>query len=160
MSDIVDKETRSRMMSGIRSKNTKPEILIRKGLYHRGYRYRLHVKKIPGNPDIVLRKYNSVIFINGCFWHKHNCHLFKWPKSNIEFWKKKILKNVSNDIKNQEILNKSKWKIAIIWECSLKGKEKLDIEIILDKITQWLNNDSKRLEITGCHLNSKKNIQR
>lgn len=92
MNDIVDKNTRSRMMSGIRNKDTKPELLIRKGLYNRGFRYRLHVKNFPGKPDIVLRKYNAIIFINGCFWHKHDCHLFKWLKKQQRVLERKNIK--------------------------------------------------------------------
>jgi DNA mismatch endonuclease (patch repair protein) len=91
--DIVSKEKRSSMMSGIRSKNTKPEMQIRKTLYSRGYRYRLHSSVIPGKPDIIMRKYNAVIFIHGCFWHGHNCKLFRLPKTRTEFWENKINTN-------------------------------------------------------------------
>ena len=93
MADVVDRKTRSRMMSGIRGKNTRPELLIRKGLHARGFRFRLHDKRLPGKPDLVLPKYSAVIFVHGCFWHGHDCHLFKWPQSRREFWRKKITRN-------------------------------------------------------------------
>ena len=97
MTDIVDKTTRSRMMSGIKGKNTKPEILIRSLLHQEGFRFRIHDNNLPGQPDIVLKKYRAVIFIHGCFWHRHECHLFKWPKTRPEFWKNKINRNHEND---------------------------------------------------------------
>lgn len=98
MVDIVDVSTRSRMMAGIKNRNTKPEILIRKLLYKKGYRFRLHVKDLPGKPDIVLPKYKAVIFVNGCFWHGHkNCSLFKLPATRTEFWQEKITRNQAND---------------------------------------------------------------
>ncbi len=150
MSDIVDKETRSRMMAGIKGKNTKPELVIRKAIFNRGFRYRIHEKKLPGKPDIVLKKYKAVIFIHGCFWHKHNCHLFKWPKSNPNFWKKKISTNKKNDLQNINKLIESGWRITIIWECSLKGKGKPDFEELITKLCDWIESSEERLEITGC----------
>ena len=93
MADIVDKKTRSKMMAGIKGKNTKPEMLIRKALFAKGLRYRLHDKNLPGKPDLVFPKYKAVIFVQGCFWHGHDCHLFKWPTSNKEYWRNKINRN-------------------------------------------------------------------
>ena len=103
MVDVVSKEKRSKMMSGIRYKDTKPEIIIRKALHAKGFRYSLHNNKLPGKPDIVLPKYNAIIFIHGCFWHQHNCHLFKWPSTRPEFWQNKISGNKERD--KQNILN-------------------------------------------------------
>lgn len=123
--DVVDSKTRSRMMSGIRGKNTKPEIQVRKALFKQGYRFRLHVKDLPGKPDIVLPKYKTAIFVHGCFWHKHDCKYFKWPSSNTEFWKNKILDNVRRDKKHQAELKKSGWKVKIVWECWVKNKPKI-----------------------------------
>ena len=123
--DVVDSKTRSRMMSGIRGKNTKPEIQVRKALFKQGYRFRLHVKDLPGKPDIVLPKYKTAIFVHGCFWHKHDCKYFKWPSSNTEFWKNKILDNVRRDKKHQAELKKSGWKVNIVWECWVKTKPKI-----------------------------------
>jgi DNA mismatch endonuclease (patch repair protein) len=99
MPDKYSKETRSRMMSGIKNKNTKPEIMIRKELFANGFRYRLHNTKLPGKPDLVFKKYNAVVFIHGCFWHRHNCRYFVWPKSNTEFWRNKINGNKKKDKK-------------------------------------------------------------
>jgi DNA mismatch endonuclease (patch repair protein) len=108
-------------MKNIRSKNTTPELIVRKFLYNKGYRYRLHDKKLPGKPDIVLRKFNTVIFINGCFWHGHkNCSEAKKPKSNSEFWKTKIVSNQQRDRKNIESLSKLGWRVLTIWECQLQ----------------------------------------
>jgi len=146
MTDVVDKATRSRMMSGIRGKDTKPEMIIRSGLHKLGFRFRLHDKKLPGKPDMVLRKYNAVIFINGCFWHKHECRLFKWPKTRQEFWRKKIDKNHENDELSFEELSKLGWRICVVWECALRGKNK-DLTKVIDKITKWLTSKDKSLEI-------------
>lgn len=108
-------------MKNIRSKNTTPELIVRKFLYNKGYRYRLHDKKLPGKPDIVLRKFNTVIFINGCFWHGHkNCSEAKKPKSNSEFWKTKIVSNQQRDRENIESLSILGWRVLTIWECQLK----------------------------------------
>ena len=110
-------------MSRIRSKDTKPEMLVRKFLHSKGYRYRLHVKDLPGKPDIVLPKYKICIFVNGCFWHKHEgCKYFVWPKNNAEFWKEKIEKNTARDTQNFAKLESEGWRVLIIWECQLKAK--------------------------------------
>ncbi len=119
--DNRTKEQRSNCMKNIRSKNTTPELIVRKFLYNKGYRYILHDKKLPGKPDIVLRKFNTVIFINGCFWHGHkNCSEAKKPKSNSEFWKTKIISNQQRDKKNIESLSKLGWSVLTIWECQLQ----------------------------------------
>ena len=151
MTDIVDPITRSRMMAGIRGKDTKPELLIRRELHRVGFRYRLHVKHLPGKPDLVLPKYKAVIFIHGCFWHAHDCHLFRLPKSRTTFWKDKITRNIERDKSNIEVLQKAGWRILIIWECSLKGKERIPIEKIIGLTSQWLKSKSGFLEIRGQH---------
>ena len=128
MADNHSKEIRSKNMSHIRSTNTKPEELVRKHLFSRGFRYRKNVRNLPGCPDIVLPKY-TVIFVNGCFWHKHNCGRFVWPSSNIEYWIPKINRNVERDIENQKKLTDMGWKVLIVWECELKKtsqKERLE----------------------------------
>lgn len=107
-------------MSHIRSKNSKPEELVRKYLFAHGFRYRKNVAKLPGKPDIVLPKYRTVIFVNGCFWHKHDCPRFVWPTSNTEYWTKKILGNVERDQANHKLLEDAGWKVITIWECELK----------------------------------------
>ena len=118
--DNHDKKTRSYNMSMIRSKNTKPEELVRKYLFSHGFRYRKNVRTLPGSPDIVLPKYKTVIFVNGCFWHKHDCPRFVWPKSNTEYWNKKIENNVKRDTDNTALLKQAGWKVIVVWECELK----------------------------------------
>lgn len=119
--DNHNAKTRSYNMSQIRSTNTKPEEIVRKFLFSKGLRYRKNVRKLPGTPDVVLPKYKTVIFVNGCFWHKHEgCPKFVWPTSNVEFWKKKILGNVERDAKNSRKLNTMGWNIIVVWECQLK----------------------------------------
>jgi DNA mismatch endonuclease, patch repair protein len=117
--DIVDKLTRSRMMAGIKSKNTKPEIIVRKALHGAGFRFRLHDKTLPGKPDIVLRKYKTVVFVHGCFWHGHECEKFKWPKTRKAFWRKKIQANIERDTRSKSALNLLGWSTIEHWECEL-----------------------------------------
>ena len=140
MTDIVTPEQRHRMMSGIKGKDTKPELTVRKELFRRGFRYRLHDKKLPGKPDLVFPKYKAVIFVNGCFWHKHDCKFFKWPKSNQEFWKKKITRNIERDARNRDQLSIDGWRVKTIWECALKGKNSDGIGKEIDKLSIWLLN--------------------
>ena len=122
MADNHTKEVRSKNMSHIRSTNTKPEETVRKYLFSRGLRYRKNVRSLPGCPDIVLPKYKTVIFVNGCFWHMHDCGRFVWPSTNKEYWIHKITRNVERDAENQRILSKQGWKVLTIWECQLKKK--------------------------------------
>jgi len=123
MADVHDKATRSYNMSRIKNKNTKPEILVRKFLFANGFRFRLNDKKLPGKPDIVLAKYKTVIFVNGCFWHGHeNCKYFKLPGTRTEWWKEKIEKNIENDLKKQFHLVNLGYKVIIVWECEIKNK--------------------------------------
>lgn len=149
MADVVSPEKRSRMMSGIRSKNTRPELAIRKLLHGRGFRYRLHDAKLPGKPDIVLTRFRAVILINGCFWHGHNCHLFKWPSSNEPFWKAKINRNIAVDESARNSLHSAGWRILTIWECALKGKSRKPAETIADDIVAWLTTGAGDAEIKG-----------
>ena len=117
-------EQRSRNMSAIKSKNTKPEIKVRKVLHSMGYRFRLHSKDLPGSPDIVLPKYKTVIFVHGCFWHRHqNCKYASTPKTRQEFWNKKFNENINRDKINQENLSSKGWKIIIVWECEIKDQD-------------------------------------
>ncbi len=124
MADVHDKATRSYNMSRVKNKNTKPEIIVRKFLHSKGFRFRLHDKNLPGKPDIILSKYKTVIFINGCFWHGHeNCKYFTVPKTNSEWWKGKINGNIKNDVSVSDSLKKEGWKIIVIWTCQLKPKQ-------------------------------------
>ncbi len=121
MADTHSPEQRSYNMSRIRSKNTKPEELVRKYLFSQGFRYRKNDSRLPGKPDIVLPKYRTVIFVNGCFWHGHEgCRLFVWPKSNQDYWKEKISRNISRDHKNHQLLEEQGWRVIDVWECQLK----------------------------------------
>ncbi len=135
MADNHTKEQRSYNMSRIRSKNNAPEEKVRKFLFSKGFRYRKNDKNLPGCPDIVLPKYKTVIFVNGCFWHKHNCKRFVWPSSNEEYWKKKILRNVERDEINIKELKELGWKVLVVWECELK-KAIIDkrLETLVDEI--------------------------
>jgi DNA mismatch endonuclease (patch repair protein) len=141
MVDIVDAATRSRMMSGIRGRNTKPEILIRSLLHRRGFRFRLDARDLAGRPDIVLPRYRAVIFVHGCFWHGHDCHLFKWPQTRPEFWRDKIGRNRANDAKAQAALLEAGWRVATVWECALRGANR-DIDGVLQRLIDWLHGDS------------------
>ena len=120
MADNHSKEVRSMNMSHIRSTNSKPEEIVRKYLFAEGFRYRKNVKKLPGCPDIVLPKYKTVIFVNGCFWHKHDCPRFVWPSSNQDYWRPKILRNIERDNQSRKELETLGWKVITVWECELK----------------------------------------
>lgn len=127
MPDVHDKLTRSYNMSQIKGKDTKPELLVRKFLFSMGFRFRLHDKKLSGKPDIVLPKYESVIFVHGCFWHGHNgCKKFVIPKTRTDFWLNKFKTNISNDKKNMTALRKEGWKVITVWECQLRNEKTFD----------------------------------
>lgn len=126
MADNHSKEVRSKNMSHIRSTNSKPEEIVRKYLFSKGFRYRKNVRALPGCPDIVLPKYHTVILVNGCFWHKHDCGRFVWPSSNTEYWIPKINRNVERDKQNHKKLIDMGWKVLIIWECELKKNVRED----------------------------------
>ena len=152
MADIVSKEKRSRMMSGIRSKNTKPELIIRKALFRKGYRYRLHPKRMPGRPDFILPKYRVAVFVNGCFWHLHDCHLFKWPSTRRQYWQKKLQGNKERDELKTERLLKNGWRVLIIWECAIRGKKRIDFDEVIERTENFIkssNSDIKFVQIEG-----------
>ena len=107
----------NKVMSAVKSVGTKPEVIVRRGLWMRGFRYRLNHKRLPGHPDLVLRKYRTCIFVNGCFWHKHSCKYFVWPKTREEYWRKKIERNVLRDIEVYSELENAGWRVIIVWEC-------------------------------------------
>lgn len=136
------------MMSGIRGKNTRPELMIRKALHARGFRYRLHCG-LPGKPDICLPKHRAVIFVHGCFWHGHGCHLFKWPSTRPEFWRAKIERNCEVDRVAGEQLLAAGWRVATIWECALKGRERVPFEQIVGPLSEWLSGAQHQLNICG-----------
>ncbi len=137
MADVKSKADRSLNMSKIKGENTTPEMQVRKYLFSKGFRYHLHNKELPGKPDLVLTKYRTVIFVNGCFWHGHqNCPRFVWPEQNPEFWKKKILSNICRDQKNVELLEELDWKVIEVWECQLSNKKKREqtLELLVEQI--------------------------
>ena len=137
MADNHSKEVRSMNMSHIRSTNSNPEEIVRKYLFSQGFRYRKNVKKLPGCPDIVLPKYRTAIFVNGCFWHKHNCPRFVWPSSNQEYWRPKILRNVERDQRNTEALKSLGWNVIAVWECELKKAVRdKQLRLLVEKIQQ------------------------
>ena len=125
MADIKTKESRSYNMSRIAGKDTKPEELVRKYLFSKGFRYRKNVRKLPGTPDLVLPKYRTVIFVNGCFWHGHEgCKYFVWPKNNAEFWRQKIETDISRDQRKEAQLRDMGWNVMIVWECELRAPKR------------------------------------
>ncbi len=138
MSDVHTPEVRSYNMSRIKGKNTKPEEMVRKFLFSQGFRYRKNASNLPGKPDIVLKKYRTCIFVNGCFWHGHEgCKYFVWPKTNSAFWEEKISGNIIRDRAEQEQLRQMGWKVIVIWECQLKrsSREKVLSELVTNIIT-------------------------
>lgn len=143
MVDIVDTQTRSRMMAGIRGRDTKPEMLVRRQLHARGFRYRLHVRGLAGRPDIVLPRHGAVVFVNGCFWHAHGgCKLFKIPATRTDFWREKLDANRRRDIRNIFELQHEGWRVATVWECTLR-----DESLAIAKLADWLKSSDSVIEI-------------
>lgn len=139
VADVVDKQTRSRMMAGIRGKDTKPELKLRKALHARGFRFVLHDRRLPGRPDIVLPRWNAVIEVHGCFWHRHEgCRFASTPTTRADFWAGKFKANVERDRSNIEKLHGLGWRTAIVWECTLRGK---DIDELMGKLSYWIRSD-------------------
>lgn len=138
MTDVHTPAIRSKNMQAISNRNTKPGLLVRKLLHSRGFRFRLNVKTLPAKPDIVFPKYRAVILVNGCFWHGHDCPVFKWPKTRTEFWKEKITGNQQRDKRNLRDLQAAGWRVLTLWECALKGRYKLPLDVIADLIENWL----------------------
>jgi DNA mismatch endonuclease (patch repair protein) len=149
LTDIVSPEARSRMMSGIRSTDTKPELLIRRGLHAVGFRFRLHDSRLPGKPDLVLPRYQAAVFVHGCFWHGHDCHLFKWPSSNARFWFDKIQQNRENDARAISSLIDQGWRVLVVWECALKGKRRWQFDQLIGRVIGWLKYLEPTLVIQG-----------
>lgn len=153
MTDVVDPATRSRMMAGIRSKNTKPELLLRSLLHRKGLRFRLHQKQLPGKPDIVFPRFRSVIFVHGCFWHGHCCELFRLPATRTDFWRDKIQENRVRDLAQLEMLRLSGWRTLVVWECATRGRSRLSLEELIDCIVDWLKDGdgSAQIDAGGIH---------
>ena len=143
-----DALTRSEQMARVRSKNTKPELLIRRGLHTRGHRYRLHQSGLPGTPDIVLRKHRAIVEVRGCFWHGHKgCG--RRPKTRQDFWNSKIDRNRERDLENERALVDAGWRVLIVWECCMVGKDRWASEALLDAVEEWLLSDRDFAELSG-----------
>ncbi len=145
MADVVDSATRSRMMAGIRGRDTRPEIKVRSALHLRGFRFRLHDRLLPGRPDIVLPRWRAVILVHGCFWHRHaGCRFATMPSTRSEFWSAKFDANVNRDRRSREALLLSGWRVATVWECAVRG---VNIEDVADRLAKWLASGDTTIEI-------------
>jgi DNA mismatch endonuclease, patch repair protein len=141
--DVLTQEQRRYNMSRIRGRDTAPEMLIRRALHARGYRFRLHDRKLPGRPDLVFPKYKAIILVHGCFWHGHDCHLFKWPATRREFWQQKISQNQNRDAKVASRLEEEGWRALVVWECMLKGRARIDLDELVETCIKFLNSSSR-----------------
>ena len=150
MADSLTPAERSNMMARIKGGNTRPELLVRRILHAAGFRYSLHVKGIPGRPDIVLRSRNTLIFVNGCFWHGHDCHGTRLPKSNRRFWNAKIKTNMDRDIRNWAECRKRGWRVLVVWECALRGRGRWSDTRLSKDLSEWLS--KKALRITNRQI--------
>ena len=147
MVDNIPGQARSLMMSKIKAKDTKIELVVRKNIFRDGFRYRIHSKNLAGKPDIFLKKYGAVIFVNGCFWHGHRCKYFRMPKTNLGFWEKKITKNIENDSKNIGRLLELGYRVLVVWECALRDKNHLEAQRKIGEIEKWILSDKNFQEI-------------
>ncbi len=136
-------------MSSIRGTNTSPELAIRKALHARGLRYRVNVRALPGTPDIVFRRLNAVIFINGCFWHSHDCSLFRKPATRQAFWEEKLRRNHERDLRVRDALCEDGWRCLTVWECSIRGPDRLKFEDLIEDIEHWLGGNQEETEFRG-----------
>lgn len=142
MADITDAGTRSRMMGAIKSKNTLPELSVRRALHAKGFRFRLHDKSLIGKPDLVLPKWKAVVFVHGCFWHQHGCSNSKIPATRREFWSKKLQSNVRRDEQHAKQLRDTGWRIAVVWECSIRRELKTGETALFEELSAWLKNET------------------
>ncbi|MEG3166445.1 very short patch repair endonuclease [Sphingomonas sp. PB2P19] len=140
-------------MAGIRGKDTKPELVVRKGLHALGFRFVLHDRRLPGKPDMVLPRWHAAIFVHGCFWHGHDCRLFRWPGTRPDFWRQKIGRNRERDDEVEIALDHAGWRVLKIWECSLKGTGRIGVEETIKRSATWLRSDSSSGEIRGTDGN-------
>lgn len=153
--DTVDKATRSRIMAAVRSKNTAPEIEVRRSLFNLGYRYRLHVMRIPGRPDLVFAKYRTVVFVNGCFWHNHNCRKGSLPTTNRSWWESKLKRNAMRDVEVLAHLHKQAWRTIVVWECSLGGVDTghgKALGNVAERIVRFLHSNRRSEVISGSRI--------
>lgn len=136
-------------MSRIRSRDTKPELVLRKALHAAGFRYRLHDRKLPGTPDIVLPRHGAVIMVHGCFWHGHDCALFRLPEERRDFWAGKIRRNRERDVAVRLDLLAAGWRVCTVWECAMRGRGKHDLSVLVEQCGSWLVSDAEELEVGG-----------
>ena len=149
--DVLTPEQRRLVMSRIKGKDTKPEMLVRRGLHGRGLRYRLHGKGIPDKPDLVFPKYHAGIFVHGCFWHGHGCSLFKWPKTRAAFWKNKIDGNMARDRQALAALEAAGWRVMVVWECALKGRHRRKLPDVLTSAETFIRGGENHFaDIAEC----------
>lgn len=149
MTDVMDRESRSRLMSRIRGSDTKPELALRRGLFAMGFRYRLHRKDLPGRPDLTFPRYGAVIFVHGCFWHGHDCALFRMPATRPEFWAGKIEGNRERDIRNVSSLRELGWRVLTVWECAMRGKCRLPNGEAIARTAAWLGSAQTSGHVRG-----------
>jgi DNA mismatch endonuclease, patch repair protein len=149
VADVHDAQTRSKNMAAIKGGDTKPELTVRRALHSLGLRYRLHARELPGKPDLIFPRYRAAVFVHGCFWHHHDCHLFKWPSTRTEFWQQKIGRNVANDERAIRLLQEQGWRVAVVWECALKGRTRLDAAKTMQRLAKWVTSSDILLTIKG-----------
>ena len=149
MVDVVDTATRSRMMSGIRGRDTKIEVAIRKALHARGLRYRTDVRSMPGRPDIVLSRWRAVVLVHGCFWHAHDCGLCRIPATRPDFWREKLEGNAARDTRNTTALLDADWRVATVWECALRGRGPQALIDVADRLATWVRGEEQMIELRG-----------
>ena len=151
MPDVLSEEQRRYNMSRIRGRNTKPEMVLRRGLHARGLRFRLYRKDLPGRPDLVFPRYRAVLFVHGCFWHGHGCQMFKWPQTRKAFWREKIRKNQERDRYDVQALMERGWRILTVWECAIRGPGRLGLDDLLDScVAFFAKQETGRSEIDDC----------
>lgn len=136
--DILTPDQRSRHMARIRAKDTKPEMLVRRALHRRGFRYRLHDRRLPGRPDMVFPRHRAAVLVHGCFWHGHDCPLFRLPGTRRDFWEAKIAGNRLRDARALASLQKAEWRTLVIWECAMRGRDRHPLELVIDRCADWL----------------------
>ena len=149
MADSLDGRSRSRLMASVRSKNTAPEVAVRKALHARGFRYRTHVAKLPGKPDIVLPRFRAAILVHGCFWHGHDCPLFQRPATRRDFWDAKIRRNQERDAEVRNALRVAGWRCLTVWECALRGRGKRRFVHLIDDVAAWVRSGQAAGEFRG-----------
>ena len=151
MPDVLTVEQRRLNMSRVRGRDTKPELVIRRGLHARGLRFRLYSKDLPGRPDLVFPKYRAVIFVHGCFWHAHECQMFRWPQTRKEFWRAKINKNLERDMFAISLLMDQGWRVLTIWECAIKGPGRYPLNYVLQRCEDFVLENTREFEgISGA----------